>query len=163
MRIARRVHGRLRNGDPQSPMCNGPITNQGTERQRYLDWGYPQPPLGWGGGGAPRPPALASSVSTHGSSVPMRMGTSLRFARAHVTTLDRKSWKNREKLFKSKDSKRFRTPSNQPSLGDRLLHEGVITSQTQFSLAGQTTSRHSFNHSPTPVLICLSVTWICPT
>ena len=43
-------------------------------------------------------------------------------------TLDRKSWKNREKLFKSKDSKRFRTPSNQPSLGDRLLHEGVITS-----------------------------------
>ena len=43
-------------------------------------------------------------------------------------TLDRKSWKNREKLFKSKDSKCFRTPSNQPSLGDRLLHEGVITS-----------------------------------
>ena len=58
-------------------ISNGPVTNQDTERQKYLDGGYPpQPP--------PPPPALASSVSAHGSSVPMRMGASLIYAMNRV-------------------------------------------------------------------------------
>ena len=43
-------------------------------------------------------------------------------------SVDRKSWKKREKMFRSKDPKRFRTPSNKPSLGNRLLYEGQIIS-----------------------------------
>ena len=41
---------------------------------------------------------------------------------------DRKSWMTREKMFKSKDTRRFKTPSNQPSLGDRLACDGEIIS-----------------------------------
>ena len=33
-----------------------------------------------------------------------------------------------KKMFKAKNSRHFKTPSNQPSLGDRLLHEGEATS-----------------------------------
>ena len=33
-----------------------------------------------------------------------------------------------KKRFRTKDSRRFKTPSNQLSLGDRLLHEGEVTS-----------------------------------
>ena len=43
-------------------------------------------------------------------------------------TIDRKLWKERGKMFRSKDLKCFRTPSNLPSLGDRLLYGGEITS-----------------------------------
>ena len=43
-------------------------------------------------------------------------------------TIDRKLWKERGKMFRTKDLKRFRTPSNRPSLGDRLLYGGEITS-----------------------------------
>ena len=42
--------------------------------------------------------------------------------------MDRKTWMKRERLFMTKDPKRFKTPSNLPSLGDRLLHDGVVTS-----------------------------------
>ena len=31
-------------------------------------------------------------------------------------------------MFKTKDLRRFKVPSNQPSLGDRLLHKGELTS-----------------------------------
>ena len=41
---------------------------------------------------------------------------------------ERKCWKQREMLFKSKDARRFKTPSNQPSLGERLMYEGKIIS-----------------------------------
>ena len=42
--------------------------------------------------------------------------------------LEHKSWKSREDMFKTKDPRRFKVPSNQPSLGDRLLHKGELTS-----------------------------------
>ena len=41
---------------------------------------------------------------------------------------ERHSWEKREKLFREKDPRRFKTPSNQPTLGDRLLLNGEITS-----------------------------------
>lgn len=42
--------------------------------------------------------------------------------------LERKSWKSRESMYKTKGPRRFRVPSNQLSLGDRLLHNGEVTS-----------------------------------
>ena len=52
--------------------------------------------------------------------------------------LERKFWEKREMLFKTKNPKRFKTPSNNISLGDRLLHNGKITCDP-FNLAGLTT------------------------
>ena len=45
-------------------------------------------------------------------------------------TLERHSWEKREKLFSSRDPKRFRTPSNKVSLGERLMYNGKIISDT---------------------------------
>ena len=41
--------------------------------------------------------------------------------------LECKSWKSREGIFKTKDPRHFKVPSNQPSLRDRLLHKGELT------------------------------------
>ena len=45
-------------------------------------------------------------------------------------TLERHSWEKREKLFSSRDPRRFRTPSNKVSLGERLMYNGKIISDT---------------------------------
>ena len=39
-----------------APARNGPVTNQDTERQKYLDGVYPPNPLGWGGRAPQAPP-----------------------------------------------------------------------------------------------------------
>ena len=41
--------------------------------------------------------------------------------------IERKTWEKREKLFKTKDPRRFKTPFNHIPLGDRLLYNGEIT------------------------------------
>jgi hypothetical protein len=44
------------------------------------------------------------------------------------TNQERNSWKKREKMFKTNDSRHFKTPFNQPSLRDKLLYGGSVTS-----------------------------------
>ncbi len=45
--------------------------------------------------------------------------------------VNRRAWQRREKLFKTKDPKCFKTPSSQPSLGDKLLIDGELKSDPQ--------------------------------
>ena len=42
--------------------------------------------------------------------------------------LEHHSWERREKLFKTKDPRRFRVPSHKAALGEWLLYNGEITS-----------------------------------
>ena len=48
---------------------------------------------------------------------------------------DKSAWLWREQLFKEDNPKRFKASSNQPSLGDRLLIDGIITSNPQSFMA----------------------------
>ena len=42
--------------------------------------------------------------------------------------IDRKSWEKRERMFMTRDPRCFKTPPNQPSLGDKITHDGKVTS-----------------------------------
>ena len=51
-----------------------------------------------------------------------------KYANKCRANLERQAWSKREELFKKKDPKRFKTPTGQLSLGDKLLINGSITS-----------------------------------
>ena len=72
--------------------------------------------------------------------------------RRNAGPLERHSWEKREKLFSTKDLKRFKTPLNKASLGERLMQDGNIISHAplcQQLLSGFSISLKSSNQGPT--------------